>query len=996
MLEVRLLGAFEVRSGGTPVVMTSLRAQSLLAYLALRRGAPQRREQVAFLLWPDSTEQQARTNLRHVLHTLRALLPAADRHVEVTAQTLSLREFSADITAFDAAVAASSETALSSETAQPDEAAQPGENIQFGENAKPGENDANALERLRLAADLYAGDLLDGWYDEWLIADREQYRQRVMAVLARLVPLLTRRGEIDAAVGYAERARRYDRLAEPPYRWLMRLYDAQGDRARAVNAYHECVATLEDELGVQPSDKTRALYETLLPKGDDAPRTSGAAAFVGRQAQRQHLTELWRDAGSGVPHLVAVTGEAGVGKTRLVEEFRHWAARRGAATAHARSYEAEGALAYAPVAAWLRDLGVARWRGHLTPAQLAALAPLLPELSVQRAPAEPGSRLRLFDAAAQALRAGAGQGPVLLVADDLHAADAPTLQFLHYLVRADPPAPLLVAATARLVDTDPGHPLHGLLGGLRALGRHTELALGRLERAESAALARGLGHDLDRADADRLHDETAGNPLFLVEALRAGWRGAEPRVLTPRVQAVLEARLLPLTDSARDLIGVAAAAGSSVSVDLLVRIHPGGENEAARDLDEVWRRQLLLTSGGDTYDFSHGKLREVAYRLMSPARRRHSHTQLARALQDIHAGRWDEVAGQIAAHLHQAGARDEAVDWYARAAQAAGRRHADAEAADLLDRAWTLLRSGPESRNRDEHELALLTALPGPLSAAAGYASPRLRTALDRAFALAERLGVEPAAPLMRARAMAVLSRGEFDAALEYGGQLCALGESDDVLAVEGNFVQGVAAAWRGDATSARDHLRAAIDRYRPENRPAHLLAYGQDPQALCLARLAHVHFCLGDMPEAHRLRHRSLELARAVNHPFTLAGALLFAALLDLDLADLPSLRQHVAELAAMRQRVEAPPIRLVTDAMTGYLDVLDGAAGSGLAVIDAALADPGCDTAPGVPAMLLRFRLAAARAAGLDGERRETARRLLADDVRVWDAAARAELDT
>lgn len=261
VLEVRLLGAFEVRSGGTPVVMTSLRAQSLLAYLALRRGAPQRREQVAFLLWPDSTEQQARTNLRHVLHTLRALLPAADRHVEVTAQTLSLREFSADLTAFDAAEAASGASAGSSATGSSATAGS-------GETAHSGEDDADAdaLEGLRLAADLYAGDLLDGWYDEWLIADRERYRQRVMAVLARLVPLLEGRGEIDAAVGYAERARQHDRLAEPPYRWLMRLYDAQGDRARAVNAYHECVATLADELGVAPSARTRALYEALLPK----------------------------------------------------------------------------------------------------------------------------------------------------------------------------------------------------------------------------------------------------------------------------------------------------------------------------------------------------------------------------------------------------------------------------------------------------------------------------------------------------------------------------------------------------------------------------------------------------------------------------------------------------------------------------------------------------------------------------------------------------------
>ena len=442
----------------------------------------------------------------------------------------------------------------------------------------------------------------------------------------------------------------------------------------------------------------------------------------------------------------------------------------------------------------------------------------MPELPADPAPPEPGSRLRLFDAMVSALHAGAG--PVLLVADDLHAADSPTLQFLHYLLRAEPRVPLLVAATARLAETDEGHPLHGLLAGLRALGRCTELPLRRLDRAETGALARRLGHDLADTDADRLHTETEGNALFVVEALRAGWNGGEPQVLTPMVQAVLQARLLQLSPGARELIGVAAAAGSSVSVDVLTRVHAHGEDRVARDLDELWRRQVLLTSGGDTYDFSHDKLREVAYRMLSPAQRRRNHELLGRALRDVHAGRLDAVAGQVAAHLHQAGAAREAVDWYVRAATAAQRRYADADAADLLHQAWQVLRSQPETRRSEQRELELLTALPGPLCAAEGYASPRLRIVLDHAFALAGRLGVEPAAPLLRARAMAVLSRGEFGAAVDYGTQLCVLGESDDVLAVEGNFVRGVAAAWRNDAASAREHLQAAVDRYRPENRP--------------------------------------------------------------------------------------------------------------------------------------------------------------------------------
>lgn len=945
MLQVRLFGPFEVRADGDPVTLTSSRARSLLAYLALRPGAPQRRDRVAYLLWPDSTDQQARTNLRHVLHTLRASIPGADRYIRTTPQTLALQESTSDVTAFDAALAA-------------------------GE--------------LRAAVDRYAGDLMEGCYDDWLTADRDQYRQRVMAALERLVPMLEANGETETALRYAERARTLDRLAEGPYRSLIRLHDARGDRARAVRVYHECVATLEEQLGVQPAPETRALYEALLPPGDSAPRTSGVAAFVGRAAERRRLTELWREAGSGQIQLVVVTGEPGIGKSRLVEEFRQWVAQRGAITASARSYAAEGSLAYAPVVSWLREIGVGRWRGHLTAAQLAALTPLFPELAAP----EPSSRLQLFDAVVQALYGI--PGPIMLIADDLPAADAPTLQFLHYLLRADRPVPLLVVATARLAETDADHPLHGLLAGLRALGRCTELPLRRLDRAETATLARRLGHRFDPADADRLHTGTDGNPLFVVETLRAGWRGGDPEVLTPRVQAVLEARLLQLTAGAGELIGLAATAGSSISVDVLIRDHPGGEEQVARDLDELWRRQLLLTSGGDTYDFSHDKLREVAYRRMSPAQRRRNHRILARALQEVHAGRPDAVAGQIAAHLHEAGARSEAVDWYVRAATAAQGRYADADAADLLHRAWRIVRAGPDLKR----ELELLTALPGPLAAAEGYASPRLHKVLDQAFEITGRLDVEPAAPLLRAQAMAVLSRDEFDAAREFGARLCALDAGDDVLAVEGHFVQGVAAAWRNEAATAREHLQAAVDRFRPANRSAHLLAYGQDTHLFCLIRLAHVHFCLGDRAGAGRRQRQAIELARPVGHPFTLAGVLLFAALLDLDLADVPALRSRVAELTALRRRVEASPIRLCTDAMTGYLDVLDGAAPSGMARIDGALADPGIRSAPGLPAMVLRIRLAAAQASGRTGDAHDSARQLLAHSVRVWDPLARAAL--
>jgi predicted ATPase len=553
-----------------------------------------------------------------------------------------------------------------------------------------------------------------------------------------------------------------------------------------------------------------------------------------------------------------------------------------------------------------------------------------------------------------------------------------------------------VVATARLAETDADDPLRGLLSGLRALDRCTQIELGRLDRAETGVLAERLaGRRLPDTEVDRLYAETAGNPLFVVETLRSGWAGrGEPDALTPKVHAVLEARLGQVSASARTLLGLAATIGSSIDVEVLTRLRPGDADAFTRDLDELWRRQLLLATGADRYDFSHDKVREVAYRALSPAQRRHHHRAVASAFQDAYADRPDAVAGQVAAHLVEAGMPADAVSWYERAAAAAQRVYADAEAAQLLGRALALLRSTPESRQRHESELALLTAMLGPLAAAEGYGSGPLAAVLDEALDLARRLDIAPAAPVLRAQGMAVLSRGDTEAARGFGGQLRALDATDDVLAVEGEFVQGVAAYWRGDLATARRHLEAALARYRPENRRAHVRLFAQDPQVLCMARLAHVHFFLGDPAEARRLQAESLALARSVRHPFTLGVALLFAGLLDLELADPAALRRHVAELEALREHVPTAPIRLVGEALAGYVEVVDGRPEAGLARIDAALADPDRRAAPGVPAILLRIRLAACEhLADRDG-RAQTARRLLAEPVRVWDAQAGAVL--
>ena len=423
--------------------------------------------------------------------------------------------------------------------------------------------------------------------------------------------------------------------------------------------------------------------------------------------------------------------------------------------------------------------------------------------------------MKLFEAATRALTAG--PGPVLLVADDLHAADRPTLQLLHYVLRSRLDVPLLVAATARLAETAQAAPVHEFLTALRALDRCTDMALDRLAPAETSTLAeRLLRHEITPEQRHSICAKTAGNPLFVLETVRAGWPGhADADVLTPKMQSVLEARLQQLSPGARDLLGVAAVAGWPVPVDVLSRV--GGEPGTARDLDELWRRQLLVTAAADTYDFGHDKLREVALLGLSPAALRRNHRLLAHALEQACAADLDAVAGRIAAHLGAGGETGSAAGWYERAAVAARHLYADAEAVSLLDRAIGLVRAAPGISQREELELRLLTAVCGPLAAAYGYASDQMSAVLDRAAVLARELGVNLPGPLLRAQAMAVLSGGDFDAALEAGARLGAHGGSEPLSVVEGGFVQGVASYWRGELAAAKAHLESAVAAYRPK-----------------------------------------------------------------------------------------------------------------------------------------------------------------------------------
>src|SRR5262249_11487223 len=276
-----------------------------------------------------------------------------------------------------------------------------------------------------------------------------------------------------------------------------------------------------------------------------------------------------------------------------------------------------------------------------------------------------------------------------------------------YLLRTSPRAQLLIALTARREDLDEAHPANTLLTAVRALDRASEVELGRLGRDDTATLSERLTHSvLAAADIDRLFAGTEGNPLFVMEALRAGWtKGGFERRLGPEVQAVIEGRLELLSPQARDVAGVAAVIGREFTAELLARSCALDEDALVRALDELWRRRVVRELGADAYDFSHDRIREVAYAALGPARRRSTHRRVADVLEQLHESNPAPVAAQIASHLDQTGDAVPAVRWYQRAADVALARYANAEAVRLLSRALDLVRTRAASAERDADEL---------------------------------------------------------------------------------------------------------------------------------------------------------------------------------------------------------------------------------------------------------------------------------------------------
>ena len=686
---VQLCGRLSVEIGGAQLAerLRGRQVRLLLAYLLLNRSRHVGREELIGALWTDNSPASEDAALRTLLSRLRSALGSA---------ALSGR---------DELILSLPEPVWVDFEAATAELQRAGQALERG--------DARAAWALaQVPLNIASRGLLPGSDARWLEPPRRELADTRLRALEVVGWAGLRLG--GSQLGSVERAARGLIEAEPyresGYVLLMAALAARGNVAEGLRVFERLRTLLRDELGTAPSPEAIEAHARLLRPG--APEAGAGAAgpgeptvssvelpaelrarsqapLVGRRRELTELSRLWAEARTGAPkqdRIVVIAGDAGIGKTSLAAHLARRAHADGGVVLAGRSPE-EALVPYQPFLEALRHYVASAPADELRRTMrdyAPELARLVPELSrrlgeLPSPVSEPESeRYRLFEAVVGLFESISARAPILLVLDDLHWADRPTLLLLRHLARSPEPKHLLVLIAYRTEAT--GQTLGNALVDLKREGLLSQLDVSGLSEPETAELVRlRTGEAPSQAFARALHDETEGNPFFIEEIVRnlaevgvhAGAAGASElqRVALPEgVKQMIARRTGRLDQGTVEWLRVAAVIGRDFDAALVEQLLELEEEEFLRALEEALDAGLLLESGAASsrYSFSHTLIREALYEGMSAPRRARIHRRVGEALEA--AG--GHGPGALAHHFTRAASRDEAEKaiGYARAA----------------------------------------------------------------------------------------------------------------------------------------------------------------------------------------------------------------------------------------------------------------------------------------------------------------------------------------
>jgi DNA-binding SARP family transcriptional activator len=977
ILRVYLLGPPKVEWAGRALGIPRRQVRALLYCLAAR-PQPVPREHLCFLFWPDSPESTGRRNLSHLLTHLRGVLPSPKALLTLGDHVgLDFHQAWSDVVAFDRLC-----TTLE---LHPSEAPRrgPGEQLRT----------PRRIEALRQAVDLYRGPFLAGFslptspeFEAWITREQRARENLYLKALADLTEEHAARDEHDAAIACAQRYLMIDDLAEDVHRRLISLYTAAGDRSAALRQFERCTAALERELGVSPLPETRAVYQAVL-EGQRPTQKSPAARLtwatlpsldvplVGRDGAWYQLEQAYAHACAGQGRVILISGEPGIGKSRLMQDFATRLQDQALVLVGA-GQPGEQALPYHPVAQALRtilstesfgrlrtgsfdygrsvrlrtgsfdygrpvrlragssdDPNTSRLMFSVQPIWLAEASRLMPELRAlwpdlpPPVPAEPDeARTRLFEALCQiTLGLAAGPRPLIMCLDDLHWFDSATLDWLAYLGRRLQDTRLLILGTYRHEEAST---VDRLRHSLTRLGDLTELRLAGLDTPAVRELLHHLIGPVRDSEvlADRLQRSTGGNPFFLLEILRslaeAGRLAGDPAhlhefPLPDSVREAVEARLQRLSPQARQVLEAGAILGEAFGFDLVHRTAGRRELETMDSLDELVARQLLVEQPPG-YRYQHDLTRQAVEAALSPVRAQLLHRRAGRALEELD----PQAVAALALHFDGGGRARKALHYHNLAAQRAQDLSAWEEVEKHQSRMLELLdRLDPDRSHPDclEQRGQVLVA-----RAHSRFLQGRLaeRDAdLESLDGLAEASGDESLRLLTLVHRVRYLNMGgQYREAIATAGQGLRLTEHLDAASARCRLLAyvGFAHYFLGQPEPALAALESALAEAGEEAGPemrgriTHLLGY--------------VHLHLGDYTRALAYDQEAYACHQQAGDPNRMAWNLLDIGFLHLKLGRFAKAEGHLTEGMALAHRIGARPAEAYALTYLGYWELYRG----------------------------------------------------------------------
>jgi class 3 adenylate cyclase/predicted ATPase/DNA-binding winged helix-turn-helix (wHTH) protein len=686
--------------------------------------------------------------------------------------------------------------------------------------------------------------------------------------------------------------------------------------ARLVQGWFVCEALGDQTLKgfSAPMPVYRVLRESGVQSRLDTVSAGGLTPLVGREQELELLLERWEQAKRGLGQVVVLSGEAGIGKSRLVRAMQDRLADEAYTRLECRCSPYAQQSALYPVIdrgrrllQWQRDephdVTLGKLEAALAPynVSLPEVVPLLASLlSFPPSDRYPPQQLtpqrqkqKTLEVILTLLRAHAAQQPVLFIVEDLHWIDWSTLELLTLFIDQGLTARILTVLTAR----PEFHPPWSFGGHV------TSLTLGRLQPAQAEQMIDQVagGKHLPAAVLREVVAKTDGVPLFVEEltkmVLESGLLreqadhyellGPLPSLAIPTtLHDSLMARLDRLPN-AKEVAQLGATLGRAFPYELLQGVSPWGEDRLQHALEQLVEAELLYQHGVPpqvTYVFKHTLIQETAYQSLLKSQRQRYHQQAVHILEQ----RFPEIAETrpelLAYHCTEAGLTAQALPYWQRAGQLAVERSANVEAINHFTKGLELLKALPETPERVQQELTMQLAIGAPLLMLKGHTAPEVEQTYARAYDLAQQLGDTPQRfSVLVGMWRFYLSRARLQTARELGEQCFALAQrmQDPALLQQAHQMQGSALFYMGELIPALAHLEQGTALYDPQGCHSQEFSGGIDPGVVCLSWAAWALWLLGYPNRALARSREALNLAHELSHVYSLCFALHFASTL-------------------------------------------------------------------------------------------------------------------